>query len=119
MGKILLPGQVAIRGFTKGDILFTQSQKASAADPYAEVIKVFLWKSEDNVEAMKQVLRDNKIRREQHLTPSGISGGGGGISLPVTLMRALEKHDPELFSNTPIGKRKRDMFRSHYPAFCV
>ena len=118
-GSYMNPGEVPLRGFVHQDIAYTQSVKPDINDPYKEVIRVFLWKSEDNVKAMQQCLKENAKRQIRDNIANPSESMREGLSLPVGLMRALEKHDPELFSNTPQGKRKRDMFRKRYPVFTV
>jgi hypothetical protein len=93
--------------------------KTDINDPYAYIIGAWIAQSPQNKCEYDQLVEQNKISRIK----SRIHGASQqetvreGMSIPVGLYRALEKFDPELFTNEKGAKKKRDRFRRLHPEF--
>jgi hypothetical protein len=78
-------------------------------------INLWLWKSQDHLAELTEVLKDCSERRVT-ANPIGMNKTqtmGAGISVPHGLFIALEKVIPDLFGN----KKKLNEFKRKFPQF--
>lgn len=110
------------KGLLRGEIeaVKRRQDKTDREDPYRAVINAWLGLARENMVECSELIKENKMSkyRTNKFGESETGTYREGMSIPAGLFRALERFDPELFSDTPKGKKKRDWFRKHYPQFC-
>lgn len=106
-----------IKGLLLHEVEWLKRRSKTVKDLYKNTINLWLWKSEDHVVEMLEVLKDNK-ERAALANPTGASTTktmGAGVSMPAGLYQFLNKVNPELFNN----KRQLAYFRKEFPQFKV
>lgn len=104
-----------IDGFLQQDVEWLKSKSKNEKELIHNAINLWLWKSEDNLKDMVAVLKSNEKRRiiSNKAGMNKTKTMGAGISVPSTLLIALEKVIPNLFND----KKQLNKFKKWFPQF--
>lgn len=116
-GDPSLPQGTPIKGLFEFEVEGLRAESKTKEDLYKNTINLWLWKSQDHLTELMEVLQSNKERRALS-NPIGMNKSksmGGGISMPTGLFIALKKVEEDLFDNV----KKLNYFKKKFPQFKV
>jgi len=104
-----------IDGFLEQDVQYLKEKSKDDKELIHNVINLWLWKKEDHIEDLMAVLQSNEKRRIVS-NKSGMNKTktmGAGVSIPTTLLIALEKCIPNIVDD----KKQLNKFKKWFPQF--